>query len=204
MAPGATTGVTVAGGNGASAANQVGLPLSVALDEAGNLYVADFGNNRVQEFSPGAAAGVTVVGGNGAGSGANQLNGPEGVFVDGSGDVYVTDSGNDRVQEWAPGATTGVTVAGGNGQGGAANQFEVPTDVFVDSAGNVYVTDLGNSRVQEWGAEPNAVPVVTLNPQSQSVLANVGTVLFFAAANGLERHRGRHLGHVHDPECAPL
>jgi sugar lactone lactonase YvrE len=161
-APGATAGVTVAGGNGAgSAANQLDFPGSVWVDSAGNVYVADVFNNRVQEWVPGATSGVTVAGGNGSGSAPNQLSFPFGVFVDGAGNVYVADGLNYRIQEWAPGATTGVTVAGGNGQGSAANQLDVPGSVFVDGSGNVYVSDEGsNNRIQEWA--PGATSGVTV------------------------------------------
>jgi hypothetical protein len=183
-APGATSGVTVAGGHGyGSAANQLELPSKVVVDSVGNVYVADTGNNRVQEWAPGATSGVTVAGGNGAGPAANQLSSPGSVFVDGAGDIYVADTGNNRVQEWAPGATAGVTVAGGNGAGQAADQLDSPEGLFVDGGGDVYVSDTGNGRVQEWGTEPNAAPLVTANPQNQSAPEN-GTATFTAAANG--------------------
>jgi hypothetical protein len=132
------------------------------VDGAGNIYIADELNSRVQKWAPGATAGVTVAGGNGQGSAANQLNGPEGVFVDGAGNVYVADSNNARVQKWAPGTTSGVTVAGGNGSGTAANQFSFAGSVFVDGAGDIYVTDAGKfvSRVQEWA--PGAPSGVTV------------------------------------------
>jgi len=146
----ATSGLTVAGGNGAgSAANQLALPLNVAVDADGNVYVADASNDRVQKWAPGASSGVTVAGGNGAGSAANQLENPQAVAVDADGNVYVADGNNNRVQEWAPGASSGVTVAGGNGAGSAANQLFGPWFLAVDADGNVYVTD-GNNRVQEW------------------------------------------------------
>jgi hypothetical protein len=126
-----TPGMTVAGGNGqGSAANQLSDPDGVFVDGAGNIYVSDFENNRVQKWAPGATAGVTVAGGNGQGSAANQLNAPAGVFVDGSGNVYVADALNERVQEWAPGATSGVTVAAGG-------QLGLVSGVWVDGAGNV-------------------------------------------------------------------
>ena len=152
-APGATTGTTVAGGNGTGAgANQFNSPFDVCVDGTGNVYVADRLNNRIQEWAPGATSGTTVAGGNGAGAGANQLSSPGGVFVDGSGNIYVGDAGNNRVQKWAPGATSGTTVAGGNGSGTGANQLSNAFGVHVDGAGNVYVADFGNSRIQQWAA----------------------------------------------------
>ena len=157
----ATSGLTVAGGNGAgSAANQLALPLNVAVDADGNVYVADASNDRVQKWAPGASSGVTVAGGNGAGSAANQLFGPGFLAVDADGNVYVTDGNNNRVQEWAPGASYGVTVAGGNGRGSAANQLADPRGVAVDADGNLYVADAFNQRVQKWA--PGASSGVTV------------------------------------------
>ena len=76
-APGSTSGVTVAGGNGGgSAANQLNFPVGVALDSNGNIYVADNINHRIQKWAPGATEGVTVAGTGTSGSNANQLNYP--------------------------------------------------------------------------------------------------------------------------------
>lgn len=146
--PGSTSWVTVAGGNGQGAdADQLGSPTSLALDQAGNLYVAD-ANERVQKWVPGATSGVTVAGGNGHGSAANQLSGELMIALDCDDNLYIAD--NDRIQRWAPGATSGVTVAGGNGQGNAANQISDPVSIWVDGSKNIYVLDAGNSRVQKW------------------------------------------------------
>ena len=154
----ATTGTTVAGGNGAgSAANQLHLPSGVAVDGDGNVYIADQNNQRIQKFPPGSTSatnGTTVAGGNGAGNAANQLNGPFGVAVDGTGNMYIADTNNNRIQKFPPestSATNGTTVAGGNGEGYAANQLRGPRGVAVDGAGNVYVADtFAGSRVQKF------------------------------------------------------
>jgi sugar lactone lactonase YvrE len=155
------SGINVAGGNGAgSTANQLYNPSDVFVDNNGNIYINDFGNDRIQKWAPGATAGVTVAGGNGQGSAANQLYRPASVFVDGSGNIYVADLPNDRIQKWAPGATAGVTVAGGNGQGSAANQLFYPNSVFVDASGNIYILDPINLRIQKWA--PGATSGVTV------------------------------------------
>lgn len=149
--------VTVAGGNGSgSAANQFSnLYFGLVVDPAGNLYVADAGNSRIQKWAPGATQGETVAGsvvnGYAYGAGPNQLNGPEGIFVDRSGNLYIADAANNRVQKWAPGAASGVTVAGGNGFGSDLNQLKYPSAVYVDPSGNVYVLDgWDNARVMKW------------------------------------------------------
>lgn len=144
-------GTTVAGRNGAvSAANQLTSPNGVAVDAIGNIYVADFYNNRIQKWAPGAISGTTVAGGNGAGYGANQLNSPTGVVVDAVGDIYIADQANHRIQKWVQGANSGITIAGGNGYGSAANQLHLPSEIALDLAGNIYVLDYGNNRVQKW------------------------------------------------------
>jgi sugar lactone lactonase YvrE len=103
-----TNGVTVAGGNGqGSAANQFYIPDGVFVDAAGNIYVADYDNNRVQKFpasSTSATNGVTVAGGNGPGSAVNQLYGPDWIYVDGAGTMYITDYWNNRIQKWTASA----------------------------------------------------------------------------------------------------
>lgn len=96
----ASSGVTVAGGNGkGSAANQLRFPEGLHVDSAGNLYVADLLNHRVQMWAPGATSGVTVAGGNGQGAAANQFNHPYGVAVDSAGNVYVVTRGAGRPQK---------------------------------------------------------------------------------------------------------
>ncbi len=97
----ATNGVTVAGGNGSgTAANQFDFPDGLYVDGAGNVYVSDQVNNRVQKWAPGATYGVTVAGGNGQGGSQNQLYSPKGISVDGQGNVYIADAFNNPIQEW--------------------------------------------------------------------------------------------------------
>jgi sugar lactone lactonase YvrE len=144
-------GTVVAGGNGAgSAANQLNEPFHIAVDAAGNVYVSDQNNHRVQKWAPGATSGVAVAGGNGSGTATNQLSSPTGVFVDAAGNVYVSDRSNSRVMRWAPSATSGVLVAGGNGSGSALNQLNSNNGIYVDGLANVYISDLSNHRVMKW------------------------------------------------------
>ena len=159
--PGSTSGVTVAGGNGeGSAANQLHDAAGLFVDDAGNIYVVDVDNSRVQKWAPGATSGVTVAGGNGTGNAANQLNYPIGLAVAAAGNLFIADASNNRIQEWAPGATSGITVAGGNGTGNAANQLADPTRVVVDKNGDLYIGDSNNNRVQKW--TPGATSGITV------------------------------------------
>jgi sugar lactone lactonase YvrE len=148
----ATDGITVAGGNGfGTANNQLYSASGVAVDAAGNVYVADQFNARVQKWAPGATTGVLVAGGNGQGSAANQLDHPTYIQLDASGNIYIADQKNNRIQKWAPGATTGTTVAGGT-QGTGATQLNQPQGIYLDAAGNLYIADTGNHRIQKWAA----------------------------------------------------
>jgi gliding motility-associated-like protein len=149
----ASNGVIVAGGNGqGNGANQFDDPIGFFIDDAGNIYVADAHNNRIQKWAPGAANGITVAGDFAAGAAANQLSNPTCVLLDANGNIYVGDQGNDRIQQFAPGSLVGVTVAGGNGTGSAANQFYGIQKIAMDGGGNIYVADFGNNRVQRFPA----------------------------------------------------
>ncbi|MDR3678342.1 MAG: gliding motility-associated C-terminal domain-containing protein [Flavipsychrobacter sp.] len=149
-----TAGTVVAGGNGSgTGANQLTSPTGIFVTGAGVLYVADFGNNRVQNFgaaSTSATSATTVAGGNGSGASANQLNNPTNVFVDGLGNVYVADAYNNRIQQWAPAATTGITVAGSPSatSGSSASLLSLAYTVHLAGGGFIYVSDYNNSRVQ--------------------------------------------------------
>ena len=155
-----TTDPAGAASSGITVADHLSFPWGVAVDGAGNVYVAENGGGRVQRWAPGATSGVTVAGGHGDGSAANQLVNPASIALDTSGNLYVTDPGNSRVQRWAPGRHERGDRGRGNGAGSAANQLHCPNGVAVDGRGNVYVGDSCNARVQRWA--PGATSGVTV------------------------------------------
>jgi sugar lactone lactonase YvrE len=114
-------------------------PYGIAVDGAGNIYVADTDNSRVVKEV--YSNGTYTQAGNAIGSG---LNFPTGVAVDGAGDVYIVDTDNNRVVKEV--YSNGTYTQAGTTIGSGLNQ---PYGVAVDGAGNVYIADTGNNRVVE-------------------------------------------------------
>ena len=148
-------------GDGAAAGSaQLNLPFGVAVDAAGNLYIAEFGNNRVRKVTAGgiistlAGNGVFGYSGDGGQATGAMLNGPQGVAVDSLGNVYIADTANNRVRQVAPNGTittvAGTGIAGYSGDGGSAVNAQVgnPVAVAVDSTGNLFIAD-GSARVRK-------------------------------------------------------
>jgi hypothetical protein len=134
-------------------------PGGVAVDGAGNVYVADPGLNVVRKISGGSvstfAGTAAIAGGNADGTGAAaRFGGPLGVAVDGAGTVYVADSGNSLIRKIT--AAGVVTTLAGGGAGacalqdgtGSAARFCVPEALAVDAGGNVYVADTANNAIR--------------------------------------------------------
>jgi hypothetical protein len=156
-APGAKYGVTVAGDKTAKSGTDsmhINDAADVYVDKNGNIYVAEYYNNRVSKWAPGLGYGVTVAGQKSGVSGSDSLhlNGPRALWVDASGNVYVTEGGNNRVTKWAPGAKYGITVAGDkNGNFGTDSMhLNYPCYLVTDKNNNLYVADQHNNRIQKW------------------------------------------------------
>ena len=147
------------GDNGPATSAQLSAPIGVAVDSAGNLYIADSSNDRIRKVTNGV---ITTVAGNGTlgFSGDNgpaisaTLNAPNGVAVDSAGNLYINDCGNYRIRKVTNGVIT--TVAGNgtlgfSGDNGPATsaQLNSPSGVAVDSAGNLYIADFGNNRIRK-------------------------------------------------------
>jgi sugar lactone lactonase YvrE len=133
-------------------------PAGIAADSAGNVYVADSGNNTIRKISPDGTvttlAGTAGLRGNFDGTGAAAIfNGPTGMAIDSAGNVYVADTLNDSIREISPGGAV-TTLAGTAGQigsndgTGAAARFNNPSGVAVDSSGNLFVADHSNDTIR--------------------------------------------------------
>ena len=152
----AGTGVTGYSGDGGPAVNaKLCAPTGVALDSAGNLYIADWCNSRIRKIDAATGIITTVAGSASYGfSGDNgsptsaQLNYPTGVAVTASGDLYINDIGNVRIRKVSGGVITTVA-GGGNGDGGPAPLAGfAPIGVARDNAGNLYIADAARYTIR--------------------------------------------------------
>ncbi len=225
--------ITTLAGNGtagyidnvAATSGEVTNPNSVALDSAGNLYIADSYNCLIREVT--AATGtITTVAGTAAGAGtlANcgstgdgglatsaELSSPYGVAVDSAGDIYIADFDNQRIRK-VNGAGTintvaGTGTAGSGGDGGPATSagFSAPDAVTVDPAGNLYIADEGNGRIRVVNVTSSALsfPGTTTagntSPPLSLVVSDVGNATLDAAASTFVFPTNFESGTVSDP-----
>jgi trimeric autotransporter adhesin len=149
------------GDNGAATNATLDYPTGVARDSVGNLYIADFGNNRVREVT--MAGTITTFAGTGAAgySGDNgpaasaALNKPSALAIDSANNLYILDTNNSVVREVSTAGTittvAGNGTAGYSGEGGAATSasLNLPYGLSIDSSGNLYIADSGNNVVRE-------------------------------------------------------
>jgi hypothetical protein len=167
-------------------------PTGIAVDYAGNIYVADYGNNLVRKVTPAGVvttlAGVAGRTGSTDGSGsAAEFSGPAGLGVDSSGNIYVADSGNDTIRRITQAGFV-TTIAGLAGSldevdGLTSNaRFDTPGDVSVSGSGIVYVADAGNSTIRRIIPGLDSTPFFNASPASQTEPA--GTSVTFSANIG--------------------
>jgi sugar lactone lactonase YvrE len=152
---------TLAGNNagfldGTKTAAQFNNPYSVAVDSAGNLYIADTLNQKIRKISPTGVvttlAGTTSGFADGVGLTEAKFVNPTGVTVDAAGNVYVADAGNSKIRKIS---TMGmVTTLAGSNDGfldatGTAAKFSIPRGVASDIFGNVFVADTYNYKIRK-------------------------------------------------------
>jgi uncharacterized protein (TIGR03437 family) len=155
-------GIVGFGGDGGPATSALlNYPVAVVLDGAGNLYIADYFNDRLRMVS--ASGIITTFAGNGnfrfGGDGgpatSASLNLPGAVAVDASGTLFIADTENNRIRAVSPAGI--ITTVAGNGSAGASGddgpatsaQLFGPGDVAVDGSGNLYIADTENQRIRK-------------------------------------------------------
>jgi FG-GAP-like repeat/NHL repeat len=157
--------------DGTGSAARFNTPTGIAIDAAGNLYVADSHNHTIRKISPAGAvstmAGLagSVGSADGTGSAARFRN-PLGVAVDSAGTLYVGDTFNGTIRKITPSGTVS-TLAGLAGSTGSADgfageaRFYLPAGLTVDAAGNIYIADSGNYAIRKF--DPHASPTGTVS-----------------------------------------
>jgi sugar lactone lactonase YvrE len=143
----------VAWGEHGSGEGQLIDPIGLDIDGNGDVWVADFGNDRVQKFSPDGTF-LTTWGGFGVKEG--QFHWLTDVAIDSQGRIYVTDWKNNRVQVFEPDGTF-VAVWGDEGKF-SERQMLGPNSLVLDGAGFVYVADVSNDTVQKYRLLPPLGP----------------------------------------------
>jgi sugar lactone lactonase YvrE len=171
-------------GDGGAATNaSLYAPAGVALDASGNLFIADYFNDRIRKVSTNGI--ITTVAGNGTGGYSGdggaatnaELNYPRGVALDAFGNLFIADAINQRIRKVS---TNGIitTVAGNgtygfySGDGGPATNagLRSPSGVAVDAFGNLFIADAGNNCIRK--VTDTQGPVLALNNASA---ANAGS-----------------------------
>ncbi len=139
-------------------------PSSVALDDSGNVYIADFGNNVIRKVYAATRFIATIAGngtanfsGDGGAATSACLNLPSGIALDSSGNLYIADEFNNAIRKVLKKTGVITTIAGymgmpgytGDGGPAADAQLSGPSAVRLDSYGNIYIADNGNNVVRE-------------------------------------------------------
>src|SRR5258708_655140 len=148
------------GDGGPAVEARLNAPYGLATDLAGNLYIADLGNNRLRKISPDgvistvAGTGQAGSGGDGGKASSAQLNGPRNVVVDANGNLYISEFLGHRVRlvtvDGAIRTLAGTGTAGARGEGTAATLAELayPAGMSIDFTGTLYIADSGNQRIR--------------------------------------------------------
>jgi hypothetical protein len=143
------TSVIVAAGTGSpgSAFNELNIPWEIFVDVNFDLYVADWGNNRVQLFQSGELNGITVAGSTSPNPTIN-LNMPTAIVLDAEKYLFIVDLGNSRI---VGSSLNGFRcLVGCYGWGSQSNQLDLPSSFSFDRSGNMFVADCLNNRIQKF------------------------------------------------------
>ena len=176
--------------DGTGSAARFDHPEGVAVDGAGNVYVADTYNDEIRKISPSGVvttlAGYALHGGSSDGTGsAARFSDPAGVAVDGEGNVYVADTNNDEIRKVSSSGVV-TTLAGSPGQTGSSDgtgsaaRFYFPESVTVDGASNLYVADTNNDEIRKVGSSGVVTTLAGSPGQTGSSDGTGGAATFYS------------------------
>ena len=149
------------GDTGQATKAQLDGPSHLAVDSAGNLFIAETGNNVVRKVAPDgvittyAGTGTAGFSGDTGPATSAQLSQPQGVAVDAAGNLFFVDSSNSRVRKVTPGGiittVAGNGLAGYTGDTGSATSASIrnPLGLAIDAMGNLFIADYGNNVVRK-------------------------------------------------------
>ena len=210
----AGTGTDGYSGDGAAAtAARLNSPSGVALDGAGNLYIADTNNDRIRKvdssgnISTVAGTGTYGYSGDGGEATAARLRSPSGVALDALGNLYIADKSNHCIRKVDSSGNISTVAGNGTGSfggdGAAATSAALwnPWDVAVDWAGNLYIADRGNQRIRKvdsagvittvagtgtgsFGGDGSAATAAQLNGPEDIALDALGNLYIADTGNG--------------------
>jgi trimeric autotransporter adhesin len=206
------------GDSGPATSAELNSPNGLTIDNAGNLYIADPGNNRVRKVDLGTGI-ISTFAGNGTGgyggdngpAASAELQLPVGIALDSAGNLYIADEGNNVIRKVSTSGTI-TSIAGNNSEGysgdsGLATSASLytPSSIALDSAGNLYIADAGNNRVRKvtvttgiittiagtgtagYSGDNGAAVSATLNKPSAVVEGSTGNLYILDTGNNVVR-----------------
>jgi sugar lactone lactonase YvrE len=167
--------------DGAASAATFSNPMALVFDEAGNMFVADRGNNKIRKITSDGIVSTFV--GNGSYGNSNGMGTtssfyyPSAIVADISGNLYVADAGNNLIRKITPAGAVSTFA------GGAQGTFNNPSGLAIDGSGNLYVTDRGNNVIKK--VTPSGAISVFAGNGTATSLDGQSTSASFTAPTGI-------------------